>query len=264
MQAEPQPSPTLKVCLAQGHTTWHNPKANQAHYTKLLNNLDTVDLILLPEMWSTGYTMKAHHFDDDAQESLELMHKMASEHSCLVGGSLIVKEDSNYYNRFYLVSADRIIAQYDKRHLFAYAGEDRIYEAGLDRAIVTYKGWRINLNICYDLRFPVWGRNQEDYDVALYVANWPDTRIAAWDTLLKARAIENQAYILGVNCYGHDAWHNNYSGHSAIVDPMGDHLSYLEGEAGLVMGTLEMTHLAKTRRDLPFLKDRDAFKLICK
>ncbi len=253
---------TLKVSLIQGAITWHDPPANYQTFDKQIAELSKdVQLIVLPEMWTTGYTMQAHKMHEHADRALQKMKKWAEQNKATVIGSIIVQEKKEYYNRLYVVDSYGVQASYDKRHLFAYAGEDRFYSAGKERLIYKLGGWRIALNICYDLRFPVWTRNQDDYDILVFCANWPDQRITAWNTLLRARAIENQAYVLGVNCYGKDIWDNSYNGHSAIISPLGEDIKKLVGQDDNISSLLSLERLNEVRAKFPFLKDRDRFEL---
>lgn len=251
----------LSVALLQLHIEWHNPETNLNRAEQMMGGVENKDVILLPEMWASGFTMKAHHYHSYTESALSAMQKWSKEKNALIIGSLIKKQADTYYNRLYAVSNGEVIAQYDKKHLFAYSGEDRFFDAGAERKLIDYKGWKLSLNICYDLRFPVWCRNVDDYDVSLFVANWPDKRISAWDSLLQARSIENQAYVLGCNCYGVDAWHNNYSGHSAIYGYDGAQLDYLENREGVIHYELDKQALTQFRNELPFLRDRDNFIL---
>ena len=251
---------TLKVSLIQAMLKWHDVESNLSHISKKVRSVSEADLIILPEMWSSGFTMMAHRYHSATPQALQLMQEWAEEKRAVVCGSLITQEGEACYNRLYCVGPEGILASYDKRHLFGFAGEDRSFTGGKKRQEFEFKGFTIRLNVCYDLRFPVWSRNDTNYDILLYVANWPDKRIAVWDTLLKARAIENQAFVLGCNCVGEDLWSNNYSGHSSVVSPDGSALAYGEGEQ-ILTASLEIEKLVKFRKQFPFLKDRDAFSL---
>ena len=189
------------------------------------------------------------------------MQDWAKAKQSIVCGSLITKDDEVCFNRLYCVGPDGVRETYDKRHLFGFAGEDRSFSSGEQRKELKIKGFTIRLNVCYDLRFPVWSRNDSDYDILLYVANWPDKRISAWQALLRARAIENQAYVLGCNCVGEDLWNNRYSGYSAIIGPDGETLKEATGGEQTLSDTLDFDSLKKFRKKFPFLKDRDAFQL---
>lgn len=252
---------TLHLSLVQGHLVWHKPEKNFLHFSNLISLIDKTDVIILPEMWASGFTMRAHIYHEYADKALQLMKDWSIKHKALIIGSLIVKVDENYRNRSYVVEDGQVAGFYDKRHLFGYAGEDRFFECGDQKFVYDYKGWRICPLICYDLRFPEWCRNQEDYDLLIFSANWPDKRIAAWDNLLKARAIENQCYVAGVNCTGKDIWDNNYVGHSAIISYSGETFQQLKGEEGLLSESINKSDMIAFRNKLPFLKDQDKFKI---
>lgn len=213
-------------------------------------------------MWSTGFTMKAHLFESSTQKALDHMKKWSLDCDAAIAGSVIVKEGDYYYNRLYVTRNGEILESYDKKHLFAYSGEDRSFKAGNEKKIIDLNGWKICLNICYDLRFPVWARNYEDYDVLIYSANWPDKRNLAWSSLLRARAIENQAYVLGVNCYGEDAWHNHYSGTSMAVSYDGELITELVKGEQIIHLDLDKNSLNEFRKAFPFLQDRDPIEFI--
>jgi len=254
-------SNSLSTAILQLPITWHKPDINISTADAELAKLQDVDLVVLPEMWSSGFTMFAHKYHDSTLNALEVMKEWSRSLNACIVGSLITKEDDNYYNRMYAVINGKVSTYYDKKHLFGLSGEDRFYKCGDRRVILEYKSWRINLNICYDLRFPVWCRNREDYDIALYSSNWPNKRIEAWDILLQARAVENQCYILGANCYGEDIWRNGYSGHSGIVQYDGKVIDKLIGSSGFVKAIIYKDMLEEFRESLPFLKDRDKFRL---
>jgi len=252
----------LKVSLVQSKIEWHNPDKNFRSLDSLVYTIEETDLIILPEMWATGFTMKAHNYHSFTAEALEYMKKWAKQKDATIAGSLICKEGEKYYNRLYVIEPNAVEKHYDKKHLFGYAGEDRIYSPGKDQLIFELNGFKIKAQVCYDLRFPVWARNQEDYDVLFYCSNWPDQRLNAWKTLLKARAIENQCFVLGVNCFGKDVWDNTYSGHSAIISYDGTTIEKLKGREDVIQAELSFASLKKFRENLPFLKDRDRFNLI--
>lgn len=253
----------LRVTLVQGKPTWHDPSANVEHYAGIFSGVKNSDVVVLPEMWNTGYTIHAHRYADHSSVAIEAMMNWAKDSDAHIIGSIITQEEDQYFNRLYVVNTSGVLAHYDKKHLFAFAGEDRVFSGGNEKVIYDIKGWRLCLNVCYDLRFPVWCRNMDDYDALLFSANWPDKRIEAWDTLLRARAIENQSYVLGTNCVGKDLWDNNYSGHSAVIDPLGEILAF-DSSAGVTTLTqvLSKDKLETVRETLPFLKDKDEFNLI--
>ncbi len=254
----------LNIVLLQADLVWENAEANREQFQKKINNLSKeIDLIVLPEMFSTGFSMNAKNLaEPTGGPSLEWMKKMASKKAAAVTGSLIIFENSNYYNRLYFVFPDGSFEKYDKRHTFTLANENETYASGNERLIVTYKGWKICPLVCYDLRFPVWSRNTEDYDVLIYVANWPSMRVQAWDTLLRARAIENMCYCVGLNRVGTDGNDHPYPGHSAVFDGLGNPLNdpsvEVEFEKEIL---LKKAHLKEIRSKLRFLQDRDRFSI---
>ena len=237
-------------------------KDKQKNFNLIENSMKLIktDLILLPEMFPTGFNMKPEEVADRNSETLEWMKKFAMEKNCAVAGSASIMEGENFYNRFYFVEPNGNHHQYDKRHLFSFSGEDKNYTSGKDRVIVNYKGWRILLQVCYDLRFPVFARNNDDYDAILYVANWPEVRIDAWKTLLKARAIENLAYVFGLNRIGTDGNNLFYPESSYCYAPDGTLVSTTENN--IVSAELNAEKLLKFREKFRFLNDRDSFEII--
>jgi predicted amidohydrolase len=252
----------VEVALVQTSLSWEDPAANRVHFSRLIEPLTgRADLIVLPEMFSTGFTMSPRNIPPEEEtHTLDWMRETATRTNAAVTGSLVAREGGNYYNRLFFVEPGGAYATYDKRHTFTLAGEDRVYERGRKRKLIQFRGFTLCPLICYDLRFPVWSRNTEDYDLLLYVANWPAPRIAAWDTLLRARAIENMSYVLGVNRTGSDPSGHMYPGHSAVYDALGTRLAYSEGEE-ILTATLSREHLSETRSALRFLQDRDRFTL---
>lgn len=254
----------LKVALIQSDLVWENPEQNRVNFSKKFESLPaSIDLIVLPEMFSTGFTMNPKHIVESMHgDTVNWMLQMASKYNTAIMGSLVVTEDGNYYNRLLFVDALGNISFYDKKHTFTLVGEDKVYMAGRNRLIIDYKGWKLCPLICYDLRFPVWARNTDNYDVLLYVANWPSTRVNAWDALLKARAIENMSYCIGVNRVGVDGVEIAYSGHSAAYDVLGHIMTNIpEAKEHIEIITLEKQHIHKYRTKLKFLDDRDQFTL---
>lgn len=253
----------MKITLIQTTLTWENPVENREHFTQLINSIQETDLIVLPEMFSSGFTMNpervAEHMDG---ETVTWMKKTSAEKNCAITGSLVIIEDGNYYNRLLFVEPDGTIHTYDKRHLFTLAGEDKTYTAGNTRTIIEYRGWKICPLVCYDLRFPVFSRNTEDFDLLLYVANWPEVRISAWDALLKARAIENMCYVAGVNRTGQDANGHNYPGHSVVADYFGSVVADAGNRDEVLTVQLNKDALAEARKKFGFLNDRDSFTLL--
>ena len=250
----------MRVALLQSELIWEDPAANRGHFGRKINSLKgSADLVVLPEMFTTGFTMHPENIPSrEADLTLEWMRELASGNKMALTGSLVYPESGGYCNRMVFMRPDGRHEYYDKRHTFTLAGEDRVYQRGKVRKTVAYGGFSFCLQICYDLRFPVWSRNTDDYDVLLYVANWPDTRIAAWDTLLRARAIENMSYVVGVNRIGADPNGLAYTGHSSVYDAMGNRLAFSDKE-GILQVTLEKEGLQHARRALKFLQDRDRF-----
>lgn len=259
------PSSQLHVTLIQTDIVWEDKPANLAHYEDIIKGITGPrHVVVLPEMFSTGFTMSPETLAEPMTgDTVRWMIRMAATNRCILTGSLIIEDKGAYYNRMLWVQPDGQIHHYDKRHLFGYANEDKHYTHGEARTIVQVNGWRINLMVCYDLRFPVWARNgNEAYDVLLYVANWPDRRALAWKTLLQARAIENQCYVVGVNRVGTDAKGLNYSGDSSVYGPLGEQMWQHSNTEAVHTVTLDMETLQQTRTNLPFLKDADNFLLV--
>lgn len=254
----------LKITTFQGYLFWENIDKNLQNISLRLSGLRTnTDLIILPEMFTTGFTMNAQKLAEPMNgKSMQWMQATAQKFNCVVTGSLIISEDNKYYNRLIWMRPDGSFEHYDKRHLFALGNEHETYDAGTKKLIVEHKGWKICPMICYDLRFPVWLRNvNEDYDLLLIVANWPERRSLHWRTLIPARAVENQAYVIGVNRFGHDGNEVFHSGDSMCIDPNGKVIYYKPNEEDLYTFTINAEELEKTRRAMPFLKDADGFHL---
>ena len=225
--------------------------------------MEEVDLIVLPEMFSSGFTMNPKAVAETMNgETIAWLQHLAKAKDCAITGSLVIEENGKYYNRLVFVYPNCELKTYDKRHLFTLAGEDKVYTAGKEKLIIEYKGFRICPLICYDLRFPVFARNVEDYDVLIYVANWPKPRINAWDILLKARAVENMSYAIGVNRIGMDENELEYVGHTQAVDFLGNYLLEAQETDGVFIVELDKEKLLETRSKLAFLKDKDSFKLL--
>ena len=255
----------LHITLIQPDIVWEQKAENLSQYEAMIAGIQgPKHVVVLPEMFSTGFSMAPELLAEPMDgESVRWMADIAVKYCCILAGSLIIEEDGKYYNRMLWVQPDGNIGIYDKRHLFAYAGEDKHYTPGEKRMIARVNGWRINLQVCYDLRFPVWARNQGDeYDVLLYVANWPQQRSLAWKTLLQARAIENQCYVVGVNRVGTDPKNNLYTGDSSVFGPLGDVIWQKTNEVACHTVTLEKEPLQKVRTSLPFLNDADKFILL--
>lgn len=255
----------LKIALIQSDLVWENPNQNRKIFLDKIGSISKqVDIIVLPEMFTTGFTMNVKSVAETMHgDTVAWMQKIALTMKAAIMGSLIILENNNYYNRLLFVEPSGAITTYDKRHTFTLAGEDKVFSSGTEKAIITYKGWKLCPLVCYDLRFPVWARNVENYDVLFYVANWPKSRISSWDALLKARSIENMCYAIGVNRVGLDANLIDYSGHSAVYDVLGNALTSIKPNLELIeMVTLEREHIQYYRHKLKFLDDKDTFNLM--
>ena len=253
----------LVVAGVQCALSWEDAVSNRKRIGKRLESLDrAVDIIILPEMFTTGFSMRPQPVAEKMDgTTAEWMRSCAMKYDAIITGSVIIEENGKYFNRMLWITPDGGVEYYDKRHLFSLAGEDELYAAGQEIKIVEFKGWRINLNICYDLRFPVWSRNTSNYDCIIYVANWPVPRIQAWSTLIRARAIENQCYVIGINRIGTDENDNVYNGHSAIIDMEGKYLVQAGEEETILYSSLNKSGLTEFRGKFPFYRDADAFEL---
>ena len=254
----------MKIAIIQADLVWEHPVKNRYAFLKKIESLtEDIDIIILPEMFTTGFTMNAESVAETMEgDTLKWMQYLAVKMKTAIVGSIIIKEKDSFYNRLFFVHPSRKIEYYDKKHTFTLAGEHKVFASGNKKLIVDYCGWKICPLICYDLRFPVWSRNTENYELLLYVANWPKPRITAWDTLLKARAIENMSYCIGVNRVGLDADKNEYPGHSAVYDGLGEQIaSCNENEEQIKIITLYKNHLTTIKNKLKFLNDRDTFTL---
>jgi len=253
----------LRVTLIQANQVWEDKSANLSHFEELFQGMESTDLVLLPEMFQSAFTMNAATMAEEMNgESVTWLKTMSAKHNTAIYTSLIIKEAANYFNRGLFVRPDGQVSVYDKRQRFAMAGEDTVFAAGTNETLVEWKEWKINLQICYDLRFPELCRNEQTasgvkYDTLLYVANWPERRIGHWSALLRARAIENQCYVVGVNRVGDDATGLHYNGASAVFDPLGEEISNLpENMESVHQIVLSKNALNEVRTRLPFLKDR--------
>ncbi len=249
----------LKIALCSLNSVWENPKANFIKIEKLMKNIEA-DILILPEMFATGFStnIKKIAQSNDGQ-SVFFMKKLASAMNFVVCGSLPIYENEKYYNRFFWVEPNGMIKTYDKHHLFSYDSEDKFYTAGKIKLTFEYKGWKICPLICYDLRFPVWSRNVENNDLYIYVANWPEAREDAWNTLLKARAIENMAYVAGVNRSGTDGNNFTYKGASFVFNGLGKMLCGNTINPSIKIVTINKSELIKQREFFGFLKDKKTF-----
>lgn len=251
----------MRVCIVQHDIVWENPAENIRRMDARLNAAPRADLYVLAEMWATGFGADLKEAKD-FNTTLHWMKRKARELGAALVGSMAIEEGNSCYNRAVFVKPDDTVEHYDKRHLFAPGGEKENFAPGNERVVVEWGGVRFLLQVCYDLRFPVWSRNHEDYDVAIYVANWPVKRMVAWDTLLRARAIENQCYVVGVNRVGSDP-KAEYEGGSVIVDAYGQTVADCgRGTEGYAVCDLDMERLQTFREKFPVLKDRDDFRII--
>lgn len=253
----------LKVALVQTNLVWENKKANLSLIESSIALLPTeTDIIVLPEMFNTGFSMNpaanAEKMDGD---TLNWMRDVAKQKNAILTGSLIIEEGNGYYNRLIWMLPDGTFQQYDKKHLFTLAGEENFYKPGNQKLIIEYKGWKMCPMICYDLRFPVWIRNVENYDCLIIVANWPERRIFHWEQLLIARAIENQCFVIGVNRVGTDNNELYHNGNSMVVSPLGNTMIKLADMSTVANATLSYEKILQVRNDLPFLNDRDHFSI---
>jgi omega-amidase len=259
---------TLSITTIQSNLIWEERSANLRMLEKKISGIEgEKEIVVLPEMFSTGFSMKPEMLAETMEgETIGWMRKVSQENNIILTGSVIIEENGNYFNRLVWMMPNGQYGYYDKRHLFAYAGEDKHYSPGTKRLIASVKGWKINLQVCYDLRFPVWARQQTkeettEYDVLIYVANWPERRSHAWKTLLCARAIENQCYVVGVNRVGTDGNNIYHSGNSLVIDPLGQVLYHMADEEDVFTITLQKEKLEEVRERFPFWKDADSFNI---
>lgn len=259
----------IKIALVQTDLYWKDKTANMAMLEEKIRGIDReVDLIVLPEMFSTGFTMDAKEVAEPMNlHTSKWMKQMALQTQAVVTGSVIINDKGRYFNRLMWVGPDGIIDWYDKRHLFRMANEDEYYKMGKERKVFQLKGWNIMPQVCYDLRFPVWSRNRVnegnfEYDMIFYVANWPSPRIGAWDTLLKARGVENLSYAIGVNRIGEDGNSVPYSGHSGAYDFKGETLTFSADKEEILFVELDFESLQQYREKFPAWMDADRFDLM--
>lgn len=251
----------LKVTLVQANLAWEDPVTNRAHFDHLLASAKgATDLVVLPEMFTTGFTMAGDKWAESMDDpSVSWLRNKAVELKSDVAGSLIIREGEQLYNRLVWATAGGLLYFYDKRHLFRMSGEHKVYAAGTDPLTVTIGTWRIRPFICYDLRFPIWSRNiGNGYDVALFVANWPAARAAHWTALLTARAIENQAYIIGINRVGLDGNGHAYSGDSMALDPQGQVIFHARDQEVVHTVDLDASAQETYRQSFPAWRDADS------
>jgi omega-amidase len=261
---------SLTITIIQANLHWENKTANLAMFAGKIRGIkEKTEIIILPEMFSTGFSMRPEILAETMEgETVLWMKTLAAEKKVIITGSIIVAENGKYFNRLIWMLPNGEFGYYDKRHLFAFAEEDNYYSPGTKRLIASVKGWKINLLVCYDLRFPVWARQTPtsgegdpsgEYDLLVYVANWPERRIHAWKSLLVARAIENQCFVAGVNRVGDDGNNIHYSGDSMIVDALGETLYQKSNDEDVFTFTLQKEKLDETRNRFPFLRDADHF-----
>ncbi len=252
----------IKISIVQTTLFWEEVDKNLENFTSIISGLkNKTDLVVLPEMFSTGFSMNSKKLAETINgKSVKWMIKTSKENNVSLVGSLIITENDKYYNKLLFVTPNGKISEYNKRHLFRMANEHNYYSAGDKELIVEFKGWRIKPLVCYDLRFPVWARNKNNYDILIYIANWPERRSYAWKTLLRARAIENQAYVIGVNRIGTDQNNVIYSGDSAIVNPYGEEISNIKPHENKIQ-TIEISYkkLFGFRESFPVGLDADRF-----
>jgi omega-amidase len=257
----------LSVTSIQTNLYWEDKPANLSMLEKKIEKLEQAEVVVLPEMFSTGFSMQPHLFAESMNgNTINWMKEIASRKKIILTGSMIAMEDGKYFNRLIWMLPTGQFGFYDKRHLFAYAGENEHYTPGNRRLVAQVKGWKILLLICYDLRFPVWSRQQPEneapeYDAIIYVANWPDRRNAAWRTLLQARAIENQCYVIGVNRVGNDGNGIYHSGFTSVIDPLGEIQFQLKDAEDISTHLLDGEKLREIRQKFPFWQDGDTFQV---
>jgi omega-amidase len=260
---------TLTITTIQSDLAWEDKTANLQQFEHKIRNIGSkTEVVVLPEMFSTGFSMQPELLAETMEgETITWMKRVSAENNTILTGSVIIEEEGKYFNRMIWMLPNGQYGQYDKRHLFAYAKEDEHYSPGNKRLIASVKGWKINLLVCYDLRFPVWARQQhkesgEEYDLLIYVANWPERRSHAWKTLLCARAIENQCYVVGVNRVGNDGKDIYHSGNTLVIDPLGQVLYHMADEEEVNTITLSKGKLDEVRTTFPFWKDADDFTIM--
>lgn len=253
----------LTLTFIQPDIIWEDTAANREAYSQMLADVTPeTQLVILPEMCTTGFTMNAEKVAEEmGGPSMTWMMEQAKRLDAVVCGSLVIREGENFFNRLIWMRPDETYSQYDKRHMFTLAGEEKVYTPGKERLITSIGNWWICPQVCYDLRFPVWSRNVEDYHLYINVANWPERRNHPWKSLLKARAIENQVYAVGVNRVGDDGAEIYYSGASSVIDPVGEVLYEISDEPAVKTITLSWDDLQKSREKFPFLQDRDRFTI---
>lgn len=253
----------MKVSIIQAPLIWENPSGNRLYFEQKIKAISQqTDLIVLPEMFTSGFTMNPKQVAETMKgETISWLIQLAKEKKTAITGSLVIQENQEFFNRMVFVFPSGKVDYYNKRHLFTLAGEEKIYQPGKEKKLIYYNNWKICLQVCYDLRFPVFARNSEDYDLLIYVANWPKVRTNAWDILLKARAVENLAYVIGVNRIGMDNNEHEYNGHSQVIDELGNYLLEPQLNEHVFHVDLDKEKMLETRKKLNFLNDRDDFSI---
>lgn len=253
----------MNVALLQTDLVWENPLENRKNFAQQINSIDNdVDLIVLPEMFTSGFTMSPELVAESMDGiTINWLKAIAKTKNCAVTGSLVITENNIFYNRMVFVYPNGEVKKYDKKHLFTLANEDKMYTAGTEKVIVEYNNFKICLQVCYDLRFPVFSRNTENYDLLIYIASWPEVRINAWNCLLKARAIENLCYTIGVNRIGIDGNELQYTGQSQVIDFLGNYLVEPSPKESILTTKLLLKFQNQTREKLNFLNDKDDFMI---
>ncbi|MGK9041238.1 amidohydrolase [Rhizobium sp. SA279] len=251
----------LRVTLVQADLAWENIERNLQQFDRHLDGIEATDLIVLPEMFTTGFSMNPKVAEPMDGQAVNWLLETARRHDADIVGSVAIAEDGRYFNRLIWARPDGTLIHYDKRHLFTYAGEHEHYTPGQAQQLIELKGWSIAPFICFDLRFPVWSRNRGQYDAAIYIASWPARRASHWKTLLPARAIENQSYVIGVNRIGIDGNDLSYDGDSMVIDPLGEICFHANVKATVHQQRLSRQLLDETRTKLPFLRECERFEL---
>jgi len=254
----------IKCLLVQVQLCWADAAANRRQLEAIVREQGSgCDLVVFPETFTSGFLGDAEAAPETMQgATVDWMQQLAAELGCVLCGSVAIATDRGRVNRFLWAQPDGVLSHYDKRHLFSYGGEHKRYVAGHERKVFSYRGWRVCPQVCYDLRFPAWCRNRDDYDLLVFVANWPEPRTPAWTALLRARAIENQCYVIGVNRSGQDPRGLQYTGASAVYDPLGQTVLDLGSAEGSASAVIELGQVREIRRQLPFQQDADEFKLV--
>ena len=254
----------MKVAAIQADLVWENKAANLSKFEHFFERLASgTQLVFLPEMFSSGFTMQSEKMaETDDGDTVNWMCQMAQKYNLAITGSIIIKENNQYFNRLFFVSPNGVVSSYDKRHLFRMGQENNYYSAGKENVLIEYNGLKLKTQICYDLRFPVWNRNTQNCDVLYFVANWPERRIEHWRALLKARAIENQCYVIGVNRVGEDGNGVNHNGASAVYDALGNCIKESVDKEEILYANLDLEALALYRDNFPAWKDADNFNVL--